>query len=458
MQIKDPEYLKSQIIRSLYSSTEADPASLADYIIALLKHDKPVHELEAYCVAQLQEFFHPGKVGPFMRDLLSYLTNGEQHPNFQSSSNQSSPSSHNQNHNQNQKAPQERKYERTSGRERANERTHERNERTHERNERSHERSTTHERSTRYYQEDRSQSTRRRSRSRSPVQKRKRDINVPQMVEIMDEETEKERRRFITVDRIPKESCNQDALIEYFTRFGPVNGVVIEENGRKAEICFVNADDAQSALDCPDAVLGNRFVRLFRSRPNYLRRTKPNRPPRLTPAQSTMISESKVREKQERLHNLLHLQKQKQELLDKYVAQQKELLAKLENPSLGEQERTVLKESILSLDRSIQQVQELNVPPAVPSRAQTRSPPLPVVVPQKIDRSKFKMDFRPGAFIVSPVPTLLRNDMESFRKILTSHGVLGNFRYDETSNSALIEYVNRQEASKVNPTWLFSNM
>lgn len=221
----------------------------------------------------------------------------------------------------------------------------------------------------------------------------------------------------------------------------------LNESRRQAEIKFADPEDAGRAISCPDAVLGNRFVRIFWSRP--LRRTSrsintPPQPlPRLTPAQSTMISESKLKEKQDRLQALLLIQKQKQALLDKYVAQQKELWQKLESPGLGEQERTLLKESMLALDRSIQQLQELDT-----NRAKS---PVNTIAKfsAKAYPAKFKMDFRPGAFIMSPVPTLLRNDMESFKKILTSHGVLGNFRYDDASNSALIEYVNRQEASKV---------
>jgi hypothetical protein len=157
-----------------------------------------------------------------------------------------------------------------------------------------------------------------------------------------------------------------------------------------------------------------------------------------------MVSEQKIKEKQERLMAVLQIQKQKQELMDKYVTQQKELLQKLESPNLGEQEKAMIKETMLVLDRSIQQVQEVGG--SVPGRP--KSPPQ-VPVTAKTDPAKFKMDYRPGAFIMSPVPTLLKNDLESFKKILTSHGVLGNFRYDEASNSALIEYINRQEASKV---------
>lgn len=413
MHIKDPEYLKSQIVRSLYYNTDADPASLADYIIALLKHDKPLNELEAYCISQLQEFFHPGKAEPFIKDLLKYL-NGDQQPSSTLLSSKDS------------KAEQPLITNMTNiGNSSSN-------------------------------QSSPRQSRRRRSLSRSvsPAREpRSSGISTRDMIEIWENE-ERVARDTITVDRIPQECCNKKALIEYFRRFGVVEYVKVNEKNRKAEIKFEYPEDARDAIACPDAVLGNRFVRIFWSYPLLSeRRSRRIEPPRLTPSQSKMISETRKNEKQERLLALLQVQKQKQELLEKYVAQQKELLQKLENPNLGEQEKSVLKESILALDRSIQQVQELEV--QVPGRP--KSPTM--IQPQvsaKTDPTKFKMDSRPGAFIMSPVPTLLRNDLESFKKILTSHGVLGNFRFDDATNSALIEYVNRQEASKVtNPNLIF---
>ena len=401
MHIKDPEYLKSQIVRSLYHLTDADPASLADYIIALLKHDKPANELEAYCLGQLQEFFHPGKAEPFVKDLLKYL-GGDQKPVNAISKEPTEPAKRETAHSSNQSSP------RVSRRRRSL------------------------------------------SRSRSPVRERSstsRDTHRNRRERREPEHDEQSGARdSITVDRLPQEACDADALMEYFCRFGPIVKLDLNERTRKAEIKFQAPEDAHKALSCPDAVMGNRFIRVFWSRAAGSRRLQQQQPrmppPRLTPAQSTMVSEAKLKEKQERLQALVQLQKQKQELMEKYVAQQKELLQKLDNPNMGEAEKALLKESMVSLDRSIQQVQELGARPKSPVLAT----PIPTA---RTDPANFKMDYRPGAFIMTPVPTLLKNDLESFKKILTSHGVLGNFRYDETSNSALIEFVNRQEASKV---------
>lgn len=38
--------------------SDTDPGALADYIIALLKHEKPPTELKAFCISQLVDFLH----------------------------------------------------------------------------------------------------------------------------------------------------------------------------------------------------------------------------------------------------------------------------------------------------------------------------------------------------------------------------------------------------------------
>lgn len=38
--------------------SDADPGALADYIIALLKHEKPPAELKTFCISQLEDFLH----------------------------------------------------------------------------------------------------------------------------------------------------------------------------------------------------------------------------------------------------------------------------------------------------------------------------------------------------------------------------------------------------------------
>ena len=44
-----------------YSRCDADPAALAKYVVALVKKDKPISELKAICIDQLEVFLSNGK-------------------------------------------------------------------------------------------------------------------------------------------------------------------------------------------------------------------------------------------------------------------------------------------------------------------------------------------------------------------------------------------------------------
>ncbi|KAF8941872.1 hypothetical protein BGZ47_007093 [Haplosporangium gracile] len=73
--------LKEFLIKELAQISDADPAMLADYIIALLKHDKENDELKELCVSQLDDFLQQETV-PFVDMLFkalatkSYRSNG----------------------------------------------------------------------------------------------------------------------------------------------------------------------------------------------------------------------------------------------------------------------------------------------------------------------------------------------------------------------------------------------
>ncbi|GAA6063161.1 hypothetical protein JCM10212_005006, partial [Sporobolomyces blumeae] len=56
MVVVDQALVKPWLIRHLAPISDADPATLADYVLALLKHDVPDHDLEANCVDQLADF------------------------------------------------------------------------------------------------------------------------------------------------------------------------------------------------------------------------------------------------------------------------------------------------------------------------------------------------------------------------------------------------------------------
>jgi hypothetical protein len=389
MHLKDPESLKIQLVHSLVTITETDPDSLADYILALLKKDMPLGDLEKYCIHELSDFLLPGQVEPFIKELFAYL-------NAQNDGGKIS--------------------------------------------------------------------VRRSSKGESFPEK----SVPPQPASPPPPYSSKEHNRHhrggdsntLIVDRLPMEYCQERSLIDYFSKFGQLDRVSLDSDSRKAEIRFINQEDAQAAIECPDAILGNRFIRIYYAskmkRPHPSARDsslskvrKPKQHPRLTRSQSKMVASStsiSKEEKQQRLAHLLQVQRQKQELYEKYIAQQKEILNKLEQPNLPADMKTSLKEAMITLDKSIQEIQKLTAPKEqTTSKGATGRGDTSTAA----GAGKFKLDNRPGAFIMTPVPSILKNDLDSFRKILDSFGTCTNLKYDSTSNSALVEYQTKPQASKV---------
>jgi RNA-binding protein 26 len=57
---QDSPLLKTFLIKRLVNLSEADPDVLSDYILALLRHDKPPQEVMQTCIAQLSDFMSSG--------------------------------------------------------------------------------------------------------------------------------------------------------------------------------------------------------------------------------------------------------------------------------------------------------------------------------------------------------------------------------------------------------------
>ncbi|KAF9994323.1 hypothetical protein BGZ80_005782 [Entomortierella chlamydospora] len=64
--------LKAYLTKELTLISDADPGMLADYIIALLKHDKENNELKTLCVSQLEDFLLE-ETEPFVTSLFKVL-------------------------------------------------------------------------------------------------------------------------------------------------------------------------------------------------------------------------------------------------------------------------------------------------------------------------------------------------------------------------------------------------
>ncbi|GJN27795.1 hypothetical protein PR202_gb15846 [Eleusine coracana subsp. coracana] len=69
--------------------------------------------------------------------------------------------------------------------------------------------------------------------------------------------------RTLYVHGIPQESNRWEALLSHFQRFGQVIDIYIPSNSEKAFVQFSKREEAEAALKAPDAVMGNRFIKLW---------------------------------------------------------------------------------------------------------------------------------------------------------------------------------------------------
>lgn len=70
-------------------------------------------------------------------------------------------------------------------------------------------------------------------------------------------------QRTLFVNGIPTESNKKDVLFSHFCKFGEVIDIYITSNTSRAFVQFSKREEAEAALNAPDAVMGNRFIKLW---------------------------------------------------------------------------------------------------------------------------------------------------------------------------------------------------
>ncbi|XVE67879.1 hypothetical protein DITRI_Ditri09bG0023400 [Diplodiscus trichospermus] len=69
--------------------------------------------------------------------------------------------------------------------------------------------------------------------------------------------------RTLFVNGIPLKSNKREALLSHFRKFGEVIDIYIPLNSERAFVQFSKREEAEAALKAPDAVMGNRFIKLW---------------------------------------------------------------------------------------------------------------------------------------------------------------------------------------------------
>ncbi|POY70140.1 hypothetical protein BMF94_6861 [Rhodotorula taiwanensis] len=92
--------------------------------------------------------------------------------------------------------------------------------------------------------------------------------------------------RSIRVEHIPPACANEAALRQFFNPFGKIAAVNVDLNTCTALVAFSEPSEAERALASPQPIFGNRFVRTYRTQ------EEPQMPPAPAPAEDAQMSES----------------------------------------------------------------------------------------------------------------------------------------------------------------------
>ncbi|KAH7577320.1 hypothetical protein ACOSQ2_001841 [Xanthoceras sorbifolium] len=69
--------------------------------------------------------------------------------------------------------------------------------------------------------------------------------------------------RTLFVNGVPLKSNRRESLLSHFRKFGEVVDIYIPLNSERAFVQFSKREEAEAALKAPDAVMGNRFIKLW---------------------------------------------------------------------------------------------------------------------------------------------------------------------------------------------------
>ncbi|ORY93319.1 hypothetical protein BCR43DRAFT_565912 [Syncephalastrum racemosum] len=143
----------------------------------------------------------------------------------------------------------------------------------------------------------------------------------------------------IVVENVPKESLQIDILSDTFKEFGTVIDIKLQPEFSRAFLRYQNHEDALKAFQSSNVFFNNRFVKVFwhKHQPRPAQPSSPAKPAQSTPPDPELIKKraEEIKKQQEinrqkKQLQMAALHKQKQELLERQIAEHKALLQKME--------------------------------------------------------------------------------------------------------------------------------
>lgn len=329
----------------------------------------------------------------------------------------------------------------------------------------------------------------------------------------------------LVIDGIPPEFCSVAQVNEYFQRFGKIVSISVQPEQQRANLEYATKEESNAAYTSPDVIFGNRFVKVYRDQdpaaaaaaavaaapPSYQRRfsggTTAGGGYASQFAASTAGGSSDLarplpprneamQKKQEALRGMYELQRQRQELLIKYIGQQKELVQKLENKAIPDSERQELLKALRSIDQAIKITQgssasnkpagaiestAMAVDSAEAAAATTTTttteetiasdrlpsegsgslvgtpsqPHTPILRGGPVQRGRGavmaaqaarRLDLRPTSLLMKPIPGRVGSDASSVKKLFEPYGEVKTLGINE--GNAIVTFARRLDAEK----------
>ncbi|KAJ2613761.1 hypothetical protein H4S08_002041 [Coemansia sp. RSA 1365] len=152
----------------------------------------------------------------------------------------------------------------------------------------------------------------------------------------------------VFIVNIPNEHLNEASLRDFFGRFGGIKDVRIDTVKHNATVDFNDNNAQVQALNTPEAVFNNRFVRMF---------------PAFSTASEVTTEEGAPQENSSQIQPPVWKPKsaaiKKAELIEKYVEQQKELMRKLTSTQdMPPATRKIIMDSIKQIQKKIDEIRQ----------------------------------------------------------------------------------------------------
>lgn len=274
-------------------------------------------------------------------------------------------------------------------------------------------------------------------------------------------------KKKLIVEKLPDDKFNQESLKEYFSQFGQVVSINLDQKQHLAELEFGSHNEARAAWSSSAPIFDNRFVKV------YWRKKEENEDSeqkidveavKQVQAQKQKEWEEKLAKKQENIKKMKELLEKQAQLVQMQKEQQELLLKHAEQTGNSEDvgaKRTLTQNLEAQLEALKREADSLGITGGAPSsyrggyrgrgRGGYNSGYSPYGRPYRgrggyHNTSRYNLDLRPKTVTVSPVPS---DKEEALRGYLMSIGEYeGTNRLKESPETVSVTFKDRKTAEQ----------